>query len=122
MSIPCRLLTSKDSDHYYAEFTTRKSYEELCSYSNAKRWIHGELLSSSFYRIKSESINGLLMPRYLYHVNTSHLRRSLQKFMKDEYTGVFKFSTLWTEKVLRLFFSLRYTENVLVRCFLLLLE
>lgn len=30
MSIPFRLLTTKDSDHYYAEFPTRNSYERLC--------------------------------------------------------------------------------------------
>ena len=28
--IPFRLLTSKDSDHYYAKFNTSKSYNKLC--------------------------------------------------------------------------------------------
>lgn len=99
MSLPFRLLTTKDSDHYYALFTTRDSYERLCDSLTQMQSI-GFMINSDVLGFIEENMTGLvdaglLKPPYRSRVNISQLRRSLQRFLKENKYDEYRFSTLW---------------------------
>lgn len=87
LSIPFRLLTSKDSDHYYAKFNTSKSYNQLCdiltSMQSIPFMVNQDVLSFIEENMSRNVEAGLLMPPFLDRVHPSRLRRALQQFVKS---------------------------------------
>lgn len=97
MSIPFRLLTSKDSHHYYALFSSMRSYQRgTLNQIQSVPFIQGEDIYSFlvYNRLLLEG-RGMLMPSYLRQLCVHNIRRALPLFMKKDQYINFPFISAW---------------------------
>lgn len=98
LSLPFRLLTTKDADHYLADFTTRESYERFCSTLTHTQSVGFQINKEVVEFISEFKDNlvdaGLLMPSCLSCVRITNLRRALPKYLKENGIVDYQFSRL----------------------------
>lgn len=85
-------MTSKDYDHFHAEFNSVEAYERLCcrflnNMQEVPFMINGEMLEIlvGYEESREELVSsGLLMPAFLAKVNPKLVRTELQKQLSSE--------------------------------------